>query len=117
MNIWKHAINPNCCGYSLLEVLLALFILSLGLLGIAALQTISIKRNMNAYLHSVAVTQMAAATDRFAVGNMSAELSYWNQANTKLLPKGQGSYDSASHTLTLCWFSNFKHNNNCLTYD
>jgi prepilin-type N-terminal cleavage/methylation domain-containing protein len=57
-------VNTYEKGFSLLEVLITLFILSLGLLGIASLETVSLRRNYAAYLHSVASTKVASNFER-----------------------------------------------------
>ncbi len=51
-------------GFSLLEVLIALFILSLSLLGLAALHTNSLKFNHSAYLYSQAITLSTEMLER-----------------------------------------------------
>jgi len=52
--------NPNCrqAGFSLLEVLISLVILSIGLLGLAGLQAAGLKNNFSAY-HRTQATQLA----------------------------------------------------------
>lgn len=46
--------NMGQCGFSLVEILVAVVILSVGLLGLAGLQTTSLKNNDDAYLRSQA---------------------------------------------------------------
>lgn len=48
-------IKQNQRGSSLLEVMIALFVLAIGLLGTLAMQTESIKANQNSYSYSLAV--------------------------------------------------------------
>lgn len=52
-------LNPGCiparyAGFTLLEVLISVFILSVGLLGHASLQTLGIRENTNSYLRGQA---------------------------------------------------------------
>jgi prepilin-type N-terminal cleavage/methylation domain-containing protein len=92
-------------GFSLIEVLVALCVLSIGLSGIASLQSFALKRNYDAYLHSIAVAQVASMFDRLQVGTLEKELPIWNRVNAKLLPQGRGKYDPNSHLISVHWFS------------
>lgn len=51
-------------GFTLTEVLISLVVLSIGLLGLAGLQTESLKKNNDAYLSSIASTQASDIIDR-----------------------------------------------------
>lgn len=51
-------------GFSLIEVLVALFVLSIGLLGLAALQTTGLKFNQQSYQRTQAVIQAYDIIDR-----------------------------------------------------
>ena len=46
--------NDNCYGFTMIEVLVAIFVLAIGLLGLAGLQTTSLKNNTSAYTRSQA---------------------------------------------------------------
>jgi type IV pilus assembly protein PilV len=51
----KHAShNVNCHGFTMIEVLVAIFVLAIGLLGLAGLQASSLKNNTSAYTRSQA---------------------------------------------------------------
>ncbi len=51
----KHALqNINSHGFTMIEVLVAIFVLAIGLLGLAGLQTTSLKNNTSAYTRSQA---------------------------------------------------------------
>ena len=54
----------HAAGFSLLEVLVALFVLSIGLLGLAALQTTGIKFNQQSYQRTQATLQAYEIIDR-----------------------------------------------------
>lgn len=65
-------------GFSLLEVLIALFVLSIGLLGLAALQTTSYKFNHQSYQRTQATTLLYDMVDRIranATGNYTQALT------------------------------------------
>ena len=84
----------RCHGYSLLEVLIAALVISIGLLGIAGSAIVSLRHSEQAYLHSVAITQAQSMIERLRVNHSQAarerELKLWNQENKYLLPKGKG---------------------------
>lgn len=68
-------------GFAMLEVLLAIVIISFGLLGLAGLQATSIRNNHSAYLRSLVTQQAYDMADRIRA----------NQAGAKA-----GNYDSIS---------------------
>jgi prepilin-type N-terminal cleavage/methylation domain-containing protein len=80
-------------GFTLIEVLLSLFILSLCLLGLDAMQLSALHAAKNAYDFSVAAAQISNMHERMlALNNQSftQELEKWNQQNHSVLLKGQG---------------------------
>ena len=120
-------------GSSLIEILVTTLILSIGLLGLAALQANSLRFNQDAYFRSVATSQTDIMVDRMhanlagvsnglydnisGIGSnpgcstcTSAEVAQrdafeWNSQNNTLLPSGQGTVTVAGdvHTITLRW--------------
>ena len=107
-------------GFTMMEVLIALIILSIGLLGLAALQTTALRNNHGAYLRTQAILQAYDMSDRMRA-NDPAATSYigigaspiptdpgcvlsgctpsqmevydayaWNTQNAALLPGGHG---------------------------
>ncbi len=70
MSVMRRGQGPTCArpaksaGFTLLEVLIALFVLSVGLLGLASLQAQALRYNHNAYLRSVATQQAYDIADR-----------------------------------------------------
>ena len=51
-------------GFSLIEILVTMVVLSIGLLGIAGLQTLSIKRSQSAVFHTIAASQASDIAER-----------------------------------------------------
>lgn len=99
-------------GFTLLEVLVAIVILAIGLLGIAALQASSIRNNQSAYLRSQAtllaydvIDRMRANTTLARAGSYSvalgsagsgsgiagADITEWKTTLGQALPSGDGS--------------------------
>jgi type IV pilus assembly protein PilV len=46
--------RPSCAGFTMIEVLIAIFVLAVGLLGLAGLQVTSLKNNTSSYTRSQA---------------------------------------------------------------
>lgn len=72
-----HPLYARMNGFTLLEVLVALLVLSIGLLGLAALQTIGMKFNHQSYQRTQAVFQAYDIIDRIRA-NPRARDSYKN---------------------------------------
>ena len=62
-------------GFTLLEVLVALVVLSIGLIGLAGLQSASLKQNYNAYLRSQATALAYNMADRIRANSLGASSS------------------------------------------
>lgn len=107
-------------GFTMLEVLIAIVVLSIGLLGLAGLQATGLRNNQGAALRSIAIQQAYDMADRMRgnPGSVANGLYYntagaadancntvtgcspasmaandvfeWNRANANLLPGGQG---------------------------
>ncbi len=115
-------------GFSLMEVLVAVLILAIGLLGLAGLQTFSLQSNVNAYQRSQATmltyeiidamrTNVAVARAGgydLALGAAPAggasvnaqDVAAWYQRVTALLPAGQASIQPLGanvYTVTVQW--------------
>ena len=65
----------NSKGFSLVEIMVALLILSIGLLGVAGLQTAGLRENHNAYLRSQAALDANMIIDCMRA-NRTAKTSY-----------------------------------------
>jgi type IV pilus assembly protein PilV len=99
-------------GFTLLEVLVAMVVLSIGLLGLAGLMASSLKNSHSAYQRTQATWLAYDALDRMRAnrqvalaggynvalgatpggsGMAATDLSQWNAALSNTLPAGQGS--------------------------
>ena len=67
-----HAAYPNSRGLTLVEILIALLILSIGLLGLAGLQTLSLKFNTSAYYRTQATALAYDFADRMRANRQDA---------------------------------------------
>lgn len=99
----------NQLGFSLVEILISLLILSLILLGFDCMQIYALRENRNAYYFSVAENQLISFTNRLRVRNSRDELTdqvtRWNEQNHTLLPYGKGYVTGVFpfYTTTLFW--------------
>jgi type IV pilus assembly protein PilV len=101
-NSKSHHDHPSCrfqatAGFTLLEVLVALLVLSIGLLGLAALQTVGLKFNQQSYGRTQATLQAYDIIDRIRANknnNAIVNSAYDNVT----LGAAPGSVDCSSST-------------------
>lgn len=68
-------------GFSMLEVLITVFVISLGLLGLAGLQSVGLKSNVTASQRTIATQLAYDMTDRMRANSISALTGDYNYAN------------------------------------
>ena len=90
-------------GFTMLEVMIALLVFSLGLLGMAGLLAVSVQTNHSAYLRTQATFLAQSMADRMRANN----LGLWNNGSATASAY-DGTYDSstAGSTSTTCLGSN-----------
>ena len=127
MSAIRRPVPSSRAGFSLLEVLIALLVTSVGLLGLAALQVVSLKQNHNAYLRSQATflahdmverlraNRQQAFTGAYDVsfgdtggsGLAATDLTQWQASIDAMLPAGDGAVDvdgaSGLATVSVRW--------------
>ena len=121
-------------GFSLIEVLVALIVLAIGLLGLASLQARGLKFNQDAYIRSQATTLAYDIMDRMradrgnaldfttavsgdpglacdpTVGTIAMDLSCWYDAIAATLPAGaativqQAAPNDRLYDVTIAWY-------------
>ncbi len=83
-------------GFSLIEVLIALALMSGVLLGMISLQNVALSQVYSAYLQSVAMSQASSLLERFRANDSDAardqEFNRWLQEIPYFLPQGSGEY-------------------------
>ena len=125
--------RTNIAGFTMMELLASLVVLSIGLLGLAALQATSIRHNHDSYLRSMAVSQANDMAERIRANRVgwqsgmydnlsgmpgsppsctncnpsdSAQLDLyeWNYANGGMMPNGQGQVVAAGNLFNITLF-------------
>lgn len=113
--------NHLICGFTLVEILISLFILSLLVLSYGAVQTIVDKQNLAATELTIATYQIISLQERISANQsltgLDVQIQRWQQQNKKLLPHAvsQISGDYPDYIVSLCWGS--AENSRCLTGD
>ena len=75
----KHQSSPLQRGVSLIEVLVALFVLAFGMLGIAGMQTMAMKANQSAFERNAAVIAAYSMADRMRSNQTLARNGTYNR--------------------------------------
>lgn len=123
------AADPAQAGFTMVEVLVAVLVLSIGLIGLASLQGVSLQFNNSAYLRSQATNLAYDMADRVRANRQvalttaaynlapadaapipgdlaSADLAEWRNALQTMLPAGTGGVTvgaGGALTVVVCW--------------
>ena len=81
-------VQRSLAGFTLLEVLISVLVLSVGLLGLAGLQATGLKTNHSAYMRSQAVSYGYDILDRMRANRLSALSGTYNIAMGAGAPAG-----------------------------
>ncbi|WP_455210274.1 type IV pilus modification protein PilV [Kaarinaea lacus] len=81
-------------GFSLIEVLVSMLILSLGLLGVAGLQTTSLRGNQTAYFRSQATAAASDIIDRMRANPQGVVAGKYDAIDSASLPSDPNCIDS-----------------------
>lgn len=87
----SRAASANQAGFSLLEVLIAVLVLSVGLLGMAALQINAMKNNQSSYQRTQAVMLSYFMLDAMRTNRRDVADGNYNLAKTCAVPVDGGS--------------------------
>lgn len=78
----------SVAGFTLLEVMISMLVLSIGLLGLAGLQATGIRNNHSAYMHSQALSYGYDIIDRMRANRLNALSGNYNLAIGVDAPSG-----------------------------
>lgn len=98
MSMKNHPLNTRYpaqtqAGFTLLEILVAIVVLSLGLLGLAGLQAVSLRNNQTAYYRGIASQQAYDMADRIRA-NLAGVRAGGYDALTAVTPVNPGCFDA-----------------------
>jgi type IV pilus assembly protein PilV len=71
-------------GFTLLEILVSIVVLSIGLLGLAALQVVSLNNNQTAYYRAIATQQAYDMADRIRANRTGVTAGNYNALTTTI---------------------------------
>ena len=97
------SIRPQQQGFSLIEVLVALVVLAIGLLGLASLQMMSIKFNSDSYLRTQATTLAYDMADRMRVNDIAARGGSYTSATKADADGKKAAFDGCSGSTCSCY--------------
>ena len=89
-------------GFSLIEVLVALLVLSIGLLGLAALQTTSLKYNTDSYTRTQATLLAYDIMDRMRSNLAAVSTGNYNVPSSATASSKIAAYNSCKNSATGC---------------
>ena len=96
-------------GFSFIEVLVSLLLLSLILLCFDAAELFSLRTTQEAYYFNVATHQLNAMTERLIAladhHGLEQQIVIWDAQNKEILPKGRGKVEGRfpDYWVSVCW--------------
>ena len=87
MHAVRNSTFLKCSGFSLIEVLVAVVVLSIGLLGLAGLQTTALQNDHSAYLRNQATLQAYDMADRMRTNLDAVKQGYYNNPTATQHPE------------------------------
>lgn len=96
-------------GFTLIEVLISLILLSLLLLGFNAMEMDALRSARAAYYFDLATQQLIAMTECLRVlganQNLNEQITLWNLQNQDVLPAGRGTVSGSypSYVIAVYW--------------
>lgn len=95
-------------GFSLLEVLISISLISILLLGMDALEIHALKTTRAAYYFDIAALQLIQFSERVESTDgrdLMRQLENWNEQNKKILPNGHGEIEGSfpNYKITIFW--------------
>lgn len=96
-------------GFSLIEVLISLLLLSIVLLGLDGMEIYALRENRDAYYFSQAENQLQSMIERLRVAgpysDLNQQIKIWNQQNLAVLPQGKGyvKRNFPTYNVTIFW--------------
>jgi type IV pilus assembly protein PilV len=102
----KNSLANKQHGFSMIELLVAMLIFSIGLLGIASLQVAGMRMTRDAELMGRASLYVSSMAEKIRANHSTlVDIDDWNQTIQTALPNGVGEVTSANrmHTISVSW--------------
>tara|TARA_R110001592_G_scaffold66678_1_gene204833 strand:+ start:9395 stop:9823 length:429 start_codon:yes stop_codon:yes gene_type:complete len=106
----QYPLTPCVCvtkqrGFSLLELVISLFIFAVGFLGLASLQHVSMKMTHDSVLQNSAMTLSNSLLEQLRVTKGAVNLAEWQERVKKELPQGRASLidQGGQYQLNIQW--------------
>lgn len=84
MNYPTHQTRLKPAGFAMLEVLIAILVVSFGLLGLAGLQAVGLRNNHSAYMRSISTQQAGDIADRMRANLAGVALGSYHTTTTAI---------------------------------
>jgi type IV pilus assembly protein PilV len=105
------SLNKNQSGFTLLEVLVAIVVVSLGMLGLAGLQAATLRNNQIAYYRGIAIQQTYDMADRIRANQAGVTAGAYNNL-TATIPADPDCFTNTCSSAQMAVADHSQWNNN-----